>query len=507
MSLLGAVLFCGPLTAQPRASAHDAASARATVPALLLSDIHFDPFLDPTKAAALNAAPAADWPRIFAAASDAALTPSQQSALQACTNETDTSEALWQPTLAEFRKTAAPSRFVILSGDFLPHKFDCKYKALLPGATGSSYVGFTIKTVHYLLDTLRAALPGVPIYAALGNNDSGCTDYSLDAEHDPFLTGVAPFIAEAADLTAANRTMAEHEIAALGAFDAPLAALPHTRIVSLDDLYLSANYSTCSGKHDAAPAAEAVTWLKRQLESARTAHEHVWFVSHIPPGVDLYATARRLVNVCGGAKPTMFLGSEDLPQMLAAYSDVVRLAIFGHTHDDEMRLLTLNDGQTQAANSRGAGERTVPESAEPAPVAIAGVPVKIVSSITPVHGNRPSFTLARVDPATATLIDYTVMISSDPATAPITWSHEYTYSGTYHEPAFDAASLTALIADFQGDPGDKWPASQAYIRNYFPAEPVAAAANSAVISAAWQPYACSLSHDSEKAFAACACRK
>src|SRR6185437_2686296 len=113
----------------------------------------------------------------------------------------------------------------------------------------------------------------------------------------------------------------------------------------------------------------------------------------------------------------------------------------------------------------------------------------------------------RVDPATAALTDYTVMMASDPAIMPITWSREYTYSTTYHEPAFDDASLTALIADFQGDPGDKWPGSQDYIRNYFPAEPAAAAVNSAVISAAWQPYACSLDHVTAKSFAACTCGK
>ena len=29
---------------------------------------------------------------------------------------------------------------------------------------------------------LRGALPGVPVYAALGNNDSDCGDYQLDPD-------------------------------------------------------------------------------------------------------------------------------------------------------------------------------------------------------------------------------------------------------------------------------------------------------------------------------------
>ncbi len=507
--LTGGVLACAPLTAQTSAALHSPAraAAPATIPALFLSDIHFDPFLDPTKAVALNAAPEVSWPHILAGGHSTALTAAQQSAFEACSNQTDTSYALWQSTLTELRKTAGSSRFVVLSGDLLGHQFDCKYKALVDGATAASYLDFTLKTARYVLTTLHAALPGVPIYTALGNNDSGCEDYALDAHDDAFLAAVAPLIAQAANVAPADRTSVERDFAVLGAYNAPLAAMPHTRIVSMDDLYLSAKYSTCAGAHDAVPAANAIAWLKTQLDLARAAHERVWFVGHIPPGVDLYATARRMANVCGGAKPTMFLGSEDLAQSLAANSDVVRLALFGHTHDDEVRLLTPDDGQAQTANAGGAAERTIPESAEPAPVAITGVPLKIVASITPVHGNRPSFMLARVDPATATLIDYTVMMASNPMVTPITWSREYTYSATYHKPAFDAASLTALIADFQGDPSDKWPASQAYIRNYFPAEPAAAAANSAVISAAWQPYACSLNHDSPKSFAACTCGK
>lgn len=494
---LCASFLCAPITAQLPAPVHGPAPARPaaapiTIPALLLSDIHFDPFLDPTKAVALNAAPDADWPRILAGPSGPALSPAQQAAFAACRSDkdpgTDTSYALWQSTLDELKKTATSSRFVVISGDILAHKFDCKYKALVAGATDAGYLDFTLRTVRYVIATLRSALPTEPIYTALGNNDSGCTDYALDAEHDAFLAGLAPFVAEAAALPEKDRAAVEHNFSALGAYNVPLAALPHTHILSFDDLYLSARYNTCSGVHDLAPSAAAIAWLKTQLDQARAAHERVWFVSHIPPGVDLYATARKLTNVCGGEKPTMFLGSDDLARTLAAYSDVVRLGIFAHTHADEFRLLAPEPNASGGADS-------------------AGIPLKLVGSISPIHGNRPTFTVARIDPAAATLVDYTVMMASDPAQSPITWEREYTYSATYHQPAFDPASLTALVTDFLGDPGDKLPSSQAYIRNYYPAESDAAAENSAVISAAWQPYACSLDHLSAKSFAACACRK
>jgi sphingomyelin phosphodiesterase acid-like 3 len=498
-----ASLICAHLTAQTHTPVHGPARVRPavtpiTLPALFLSDIHFDPYLDPAKAAALNAAPATEWPRILAAPSTQTITAAQQTAYAACPSDkdpgTDTSYALWQSTLAELKKTASPSRFVILPGDLLAHKFDCKYKALIPGATNDGYLAFTLKTVRYVLASLRAALPGVPVYAALGNNDSGCVDYALDPDHDAFLAALAPLVAEVANLSSANRTTAEHDFAGLGAFNAPLAALPHTRIISFDDLFLSAKYVTCSGgKNDPTPSAAAIAWLKTQLDQARAAGDRVWFISHIPPGIDLYATARKTAGVCG-SKPTMFLGSNELSDTLAAYPDVVRLAIFGHTHDDELRLIPSGDSSQRTTSNV---ERTTPQ----------GVPLKVVGSITPIHGNRPTFTLARVNPAAATLADYTVMMASDPTAAPITWSREYTWSTAYRQPAFDAASLTALITGFEADPKARSAESQAYTRFYYPAASGVATANAAIISAAWQPYVCSLSHLTAKSFAACACGK
>jgi sphingomyelin phosphodiesterase acid-like 3 len=127
------------------------------------------------------------------------------------------------------------------------------------------------------------------------------------------------------------------------------------------------------------------------------------------------------------------------------------------------------------------------------------VPVKVVASITPVNGNRPTFTLASIDPATAALVDYTVIIASNSTGLAATWSSEYTYSAAYHQPAFDAPALASLITGFQADPAAKSPASQAYLRDYFPGD------LSSLLQLAWPQYACSMDHDSGQSFTACAC--
>jgi sphingomyelin phosphodiesterase acid-like 3 len=461
----------------------------AFVYALFLSDIHLDPYADPAKVAKLNAAPVADWSAILAAPTSPTQAQDSAALQQTCpVRGVDTPNALWLSSLHAIRTNAANVKFVTLSGDLLAHSFDCKFKTLLPAATHADYLAFTEKTIRYIVSGLRATLPGVPLYVAMGNNDSGCTDYQLDASHDPFLALTAKVVAEAlpTSLPAADRDAVLADFSAGGYYDVPLAAVAHTRLIVLDDLFLSASYAACSGKPDPAPAAAQLAWLEARLAAARKRNERVWVMGHIPPGVNLYATARKLTNVCAGGKAQMFLGSEKLEEVLAGNADVIQLALFGHTHSDEMRLLLP--------------EVDASDSAAPAPAAkMAGVPLKVVASITPVNGNRPTFTLASIDPATATLVDYTVIMASNLTGIDTTWAPEYTYSTAYQQPAFNSAAVSTLIAGFQADPSASSAASQNYLRTYSPG------GVSAIIQFVWPQYACSLNHDSASEFSTCAC--
>ncbi|MGA1982908.1 MAG: hypothetical protein ABSG84_10555 [Acidobacteriaceae bacterium] len=494
--LLFALLSPTPLAAQP---AGQPAQSAATIPALFLSDIHLDPYHDPAKVAKLNAAPASDWPAILAQP-DAPTQPADFAALQtACGGRgNDTSNLLWRSSLAAIHARASRVRFATLSGDLLAHQFDCRFKVLLPSATHADYLVFAEKTVGYIVSTLREALPGVPIYISLGNDDTGCSDYQLSPTRDEFLANIAPIIASSlpADLSQTDRDAALRDFAAGGYYTVPLTSTAHTRILVLDDVFLSSSYATCAGRPDPAPAAAQLAWLQTQLAAAHQQHQQVWVLGHIPPGVNLYATARRAPNLCAGGKPQMFLGSEGLAEILSSYPDIVRLALFGHTHSDEMHLLMSPPLSLQGAEDIGKDLKgTIPPNLPPQPA----IPLKITASITPVNGNRPTFTLASVDPSSATLIDYTVIMASNLTGVAATWSPEYTYSAVYHQATFDAAALAALISGFQADPGAKSAASQAYIRNYFPGD------ISPILTLAWPQYACSMDHNSDQSFTACAC--
>jgi sphingomyelin phosphodiesterase acid-like 3 len=250
-------------------------------------------------------------------------------------------------------------------------------------------------------------------------------------------------------------------------------------MVVLDDLFMSQRYATCGGKANPAPAAAQIVWMEQQLNAARRSHEKVWVMSHIPPGVNPYATATRVMDLCSGGKPTMFLKSEALPDAMANYGDVIELAIFAHTHMDEIRILK--------------------PAAAGAPA--EGVAVKMVGSISPIDGNNSSFTVAEIDATTAQLRDYRVIVASNQTGVDTQWTEEYDFAKTYMKDAFTATSVTDLIAGFKGDPTGKNAESQSYIRNY------SAGGGLRQLGVFWQPYTCALRNDGADAFRECVCGK
>jgi sphingomyelin phosphodiesterase acid-like 3 len=447
-----------------------------SIQALFVSDIHFEPFRDPGKAAQLAAAPVGDWNAMLAAPASADAAAQWTKLDQACpTRGADTSYALYQSSLHAIHAQAGEAKFVILSGDLIPHSFSCKFAAVFPKATPADYRAFVEKTIVYVLANLRAALPGVPVYAALGNNDSDCGDYQLDP-NSTFLKESAQVFA--ADLEGAEKAQALGDFAAGGYYSVSLPApVEKTRLLVLDDLFMSVRYQTCGGKADATPAAAQIAWLKQQLNEARNKKEKVWVMAHIPPGVDSYSTAKKWMALCAGGKPKMFLSSEALPEVLADYGDVVQLAIFAHTHMDEVRLLI------------------------PAKAAVAQKPVavKMVASISPIDGNNPSFTMATVDPAHAILEDYHVIAASNQTGIATEWTEEYDFAKTYHEPAFTAAAVENLIAGFKTDPAAQTSASKSYLRYYMTGEDMR------MLALIWQPYVCSLTNTTTDVYRECVC--
>ena len=369
--------------------------------------------------------------------------------------------------------------FITLTGDIIAHAFDCRFRALTPQSTVADYEAFVLKTIGFVLHQLRQTFPDVPVYAALGNNDSNCGDYKL--------TPGNTFLAETGKLFAASFPSSQQpgiaqQFAAGGYYSASLPdPLSRARILVLNDVFDSTKYTTCAGLPSQTPAEDEMTWLNRQLAQAQQAGESVWIIGHIPPGVDPYSTIRKSPNLCSQGKPTPFLSSDKMSAILIQYAPVIRLALFAHTHMDELRLLQ-------------------PEAGDPSPNLRSSVPLKIVPSISPVDGNDPAFTVAQVDPATAVLRDYTVVAASNQSGIGATWSPEYDYASAFGQSSFDAASVRAIIAAFQADSSAHQPASEAYLSHYF-----IGSNEVGLLRPFWPQYVCALANTTAKAYAGCVC--
>ncbi len=448
----------------------------ATIPVLMLSDIHFDPFRDPAKVAKLAATPVAGWEAILKAPDSATQAASFQALQTACgaVKGLDSNEALFDASLKAEKTQGAGVKFVTISGDLLVHQFDCRFKTTMK--TEEGYGEFAEKTASYVIKRVEAEFPSAAVYVALGNNDSSCGDYALDM-HDRFLSGTSKAVVDGLrGASAADVAQAKTDYEAGGYFSVGLIApMQKTRLLVIQDMYLSRKWATCAKKADASDPAAVLAWLKSQLDGAAQRGEKVWVMGHIPPGIDVYATLKKgkTCDVNGAESFLAPVDKESLGDVLAAHADVITLGLFGHTHMDEMKLVPAESG--------------------------GGVPIKGVASISPVDGNTPSFTLAKIDPAAALMDDYSVYVAPNKTGVGGAWTREYGFGETYGQKVFSAASLTQIVGGFQADPQGAAAMSQAYEINFDPLYPIP------VLTLGWPQYVCGMDKMTESDFRDCAC--
>lgn len=456
----------------------------ATVPVLMVSDIHFDPWHDPARFRALQAAPVSEWAAILSEPPSPDQ-PQRFAALQkACgAHGVDTDWTLFASSLAEMRREDPRPDFLTLSGDLTVHEFRCRFEQLDPQGSETAYVAYAAKVASFVAYELKHAYPQTPIYIGLGNNDSSCGDYR-ESVGSAYLRRVAVAIAK--DAPRADRAVILREFPAEGDYDVPLPApFRHTRLIVLQDIFEASNYSDCENQPDPQAEAEQIAWLGRHLAAARAHSDHVWIMSHIPPGINVYQTIRNNPNVCGQSAPAMFLRSHALVETMLRYAGEIRFAIFAHTHNDELRLLAPPSASTSAL-LRGSG----------------AIPVKLVPSITPVHGNNPAFMMAEVDPATAIVKDYTIVVANNQTGRDTRWTPEYRWSTAYGLPDFSAASVATLIARFEQDPHSESAVSRDYQQWFYAGRGRVPAI---LLRFFWPAYACSLDHMSAAPYRQCVC--
>ncbi|HZP23557.1 MAG TPA: metallophosphoesterase [Terriglobales bacterium] len=399
----------------------------ATQRFLIASDLHFNPMADPKLVDQLSGAAPTQWEAILERSQPMAFSQYGQ----------DTNWWLLRSALDAMRRTLPNPPFILLTGDMLAHNFSSKYRETATRHDAASYRSFVLKTMEFLSLQLRKRFSRAPILLTPGNNDDDCGDYGIEAG-GAFLHDTAELVRKLA------RSDAELASAwdALGSYDIPHPALRSARIISLNTVFFSNKYQAqefgkgCANVSSSAPD-DLFAWFEARLGRAQQAHEKVWLMFHIPPGMDGFSSLEKyeqLVNndhdspaqACSLASVPMWTPkwTTRFDELLAKYQDTIVAAFAGHTHTDWFQVLNAS-------------------ASEPGFVLIN-------PSISPVYNQNPSFRVGTFSNG-GTLSDQSVyyltnLIFAGKST-PGEWKREYTFSSEWKLGGITGANLSKLYRD------------------------------------------------------------
>jgi sphingomyelin phosphodiesterase acid-like 3 len=397
---------------------------------LIASDIHFNPMADPALVADLAAAEPAQWESILQRSKLTAFSPYGQ----------DSNWWLMRSAFDAMARTEPHPALVMFAGDLLAHSFPKTYKGITHDNGPEHYRAFVLKTFDFIALEFRKRFPETKVLLTPGNNDEECGDYSI-AEDGVFLGDTA---SRAADLAREG----EQFVAtwkSLGSFTIGHPTLPGVRIVSLNTIFWSNKYrSTDFNKGcatvESAAGSELLAWLGSQLADAEKAHEKVWLMFHIPPGIDGWASTHPSGGGSGtGGAPAKSCADSIVPmwipkwtasfeKLLERYHGTVLATFAGHTHVDSFMLIGTEGDAKQS--------------------------VLINPPISPVYDQNPGYRIVNFR-GDGTLSDQTTYYLTNLTKAAGgtrgRWKKEYTFSRKWKTRQLDGANLTKVYNEIASE--------------------------------------------------------
>jgi sphingomyelin phosphodiesterase acid-like 3 len=380
-----------------------------------ISDIHFNPFYDPSLSEQLIKADPADWEAIFK-------TSKVTGFGVVGTNETN--YPLFVSSLQNMAQTANKPDFIVFTGDFIAHEFQDKFKA--NSQPGDDYKTFIDKVFTFISAMFKKHFPETPVYFCLGNNDSYSGDYKLIAN--------GAFLHKSAEILSGNflKNQANKDSFALtypvgGYYKVAPNGSNNTQVIAINSIFFSTKHPNPTIDD---PAKKELVWLEEQFKSARQNKQKIWLINHIPPGANVYSTYKDKVwkPMWQEAYNTQFI------QLLEAYAPEITAGFLGHTHMDDWRLLM--------------------DSANPKEALVF---FHISPAISPQFGNNPGYQHMTYNRQEFGLLDYKAFYLDleikDPASAQ--WQHEYTFSKAYHQIAINPTTLLTVYKSIKANPHAK----------------------------------------------------
>ncbi len=399
-------------------------SANRTFTVVVFSDVHFNPFYDPSLFQALMAADATHWADIFRTSRITG--PSAWGS--------DTNYPLLVLALSSIRQNQGASQLIIFTGDILGHYLPQTFFGLYDPqnaknptpADVAAMKAFTDKTVAFFMEQVRSYAGNVPVMFTVGNADS----YTGLGPDSSFLSRNAElYYSQFLNGSVNHQTFLE-TFTSGGYYSAEPAGL-NVMVIGLNDF----EFSPFFGDTTSGAVADELVWLDSILASARAAGKKVWLLMHVPPGADIVTTAKSIDAGIHITNATMMWNQayqERFLQILSKYPGLITQTFTAHTHMDEYRIMSPNN------------------LADTTP------------GITPYFGNNPAFKVFTFFSETLRSTDY-ISLNYDLATSPGQFSRYYTFSTAYHMKGFLSDALSQLYPELATDNAKR----QLYRRSYF----------------------------------------
>jgi sphingomyelin phosphodiesterase acid-like 3 len=431
-------------------------------PVVVFSDVHFNPFYDPTLFSKLVAADAGQWTGIFQTSKITA--PAVWGA--------DTNYPLLALALSSIKQNMGTSPLIIFTGDILGHNFPKTFFELYGSqnppsdADVAAMKNFADKTVAFFMGQVRSTAGDVPVMFAVGNSDS----YIGALPEPSFLSNTAElYYTQFLNGTVDHQTFI-NTFTSGGYYSVDL---PETNLMVIGLNTVMFNYDFGDTLKSAVDA--ELSWFDSQLASAKAAGKKVWLLMHIPPGADKYSTAQNNVDASGHITTATMMWNQDYQtsflQILSKYPDTIDLTLAAHTHMDEYRILPTSEV------------------------------IEITPAIAPYFGDNPAFKIFTFSQDTLKAIDYRIL-NYNLATNPEQFNRYYTFSTTYLMQGFLSDSLLQLYPDLAAENAKQ----QRYREHYFSGHnytiPVTGTFNP-ITDKTWPVYWCGIGHMDEQGLIDC----
>ncbi|NCC51358.1 MAG: hypothetical protein EOM20_09095 [Spartobacteria bacterium] len=373
---------------------------------VFLSDMHMSPFASAFIVGQLLASGVDAWDAILAGATNGYYTAD-------ATGETPATPMMFNSALTNAFAACPRPDAVIIPGDFGYYNFETLYSTLTGDPNTNNWKTLFIKMMEYMLLKVNQTFPDVPVYCALGNNDTFLGDYNI-AAGGAFLAASAPVLFNYGLSNVSDYISFLATYTNAGCYSA---SFGNGEMVVLETTFLSINYPGGSEE-----GSNQLAYLENSLSTIAAQSKPAWVVQHIPPGVDGYGTWSHWRT--GGTDTVscdwkeQFIGPYN--QIIADYRDTVKGIFCGHYHERGWQI--ANDPATSNAT----------------------VGIQVMNGLLFNHGNNAGFTVMTYDRDTLEPVrEYSYNLSQAHAgeTASALWGLRFSQNEGFAINDLSAASL------------------------------------------------------------------